>query len=107
MIGPLTVKAQNGTFQLHALTMIDPATGWFEAEAIENVNAETVSAAFDDAWLCRYPQPQYMGYDGGSEFKSVDEMRANFGMKKKLSTPYNPQSNGIIERVHQVLNDAI
>ncbi len=108
MIRPLTVKAQNGTFQLRALTMIDPATGWFESEAVNKVDAETVSAAFDDAWLCRYPRPQYMGYDGGSEFKSVfDEMRANFGMKKKISTPYNPQSNGVIERVHQVLNDAI
>ena len=32
----------------------------------------------------------------------------NYGMKEKLSTSYNPQSNGIIERVHdQVLGNAL
>ena len=34
-------------------------------------------------------------------------MRANYGMTRRVSTSYNPQSNGIIERVHQVLNDAL
>ena len=32
-------------------------------------------------------------------------MRKNYGMKKQRSTEYNPQSNGIIERVHQVVGD--
>jgi hypothetical protein len=31
----------------------------------------------------------------------------NYGLTKARTTPYNPQSNGIIERVHQVLNDAL
>jgi hypothetical protein len=108
MIGPLTVKAANGTFELRALTMIDPATGWFEVQAVKNAAAAPVMSAFDDVWLSRYPRPEYLGYDGGSEFKNVfNDMRINYGLKKKQSTPYNPQSNGIIERVHQVLNDAI
>jgi hypothetical protein len=108
MIGPLKVKAANGTFELRALTMIDPATGWFEVQAVQSAASAPVMAAFDDIWLSRYPRPEYLGFDGGSEFKSVfEEMRKNYGMKKKQSTPYNPQSNGIIERVHQVLNDAI
>ena len=34
-------------------------------------------------------------------------MQKNYGLKKKPSTNYNPQSNGIVERVHQVLNDAL
>lgn len=33
------------------------------------------------------------------------EMVANYGMKGKPSTTYNPQSNGIIERVHQTLTN--
>ena len=28
-------------------------------------------------------------------------------MKDKLSTSYNPQSNGVKERVHQVLGNAV
>ena len=31
----------------------------------------------------------------------------NYGMKEKPSTSYNPQSNGIIECVHQVLGNAL
>ena len=108
MIGPLTVKTPNGTKELLALTMIDPATGWFEVKDVTNATAEACMEAFDDTWLSRYPRPQFIGYDGGSEYKNVfDEMRANYGMTRRVSTSYNPQSNGIIERVHQVLNDAL
>jgi hypothetical protein len=109
MIGPFIVRDVNNVkHELRALTMIDPATGWFEIKDVTRATSAEVSAAFDDTWLARYPRPQYLGYDGGSEFKSVfDKMRQNYGMKKKPSTSYNPQSNGIIERVHQVLTDIL
>jgi hypothetical protein len=108
MIGPLTVKTPTKTLELRALTMIDPTTGWFEVKDVKKADSATCGAVFDDVWLSRYPRPQYIGFDNGSEYKSVfDEMCLNYGLDKKPSTPYNPQSNGIIERVHQVLNDAL
>ncbi len=65
-------------------------------------------AAMDDTWLARYPRPQYVGYDNGSEFKDVfHEMVQNYGMRPARSTAYNPQSHGVIERVHQVVEDAL
>jgi hypothetical protein len=36
-----------------------------------------------------------------------EELVNNYGTKKKNSTPFNPQSNVIIERVHSTLNDAL
>jgi hypothetical protein len=46
--------------------------------------------------------------DNGSEFKHLfAKMIKNYGLEKAPSTAYNPQSNGIIERVHQVLEDAL
>ena len=61
---------------------------------------------FNNAWLCRYPRPQYVRFDNGSEFKSVfAQMCDNYNMKAKPTTSYNPRSNGIIERIHQVLRD--
>jgi transposase InsO family protein len=108
MIGPYEVKAANGNFTLRALTMIDPATGWFEVKDVPDYTANSTQAAFDEVWLSRYPRPEIIGYDGGSEFKNVfDEMRRNYGMKKRVSTAYNPQANGIVERVHLVLGDAL
>ena len=109
LIGPLTVKTPNGKEHvLNALTMIDPATGWFEVAEVPTRHAETVAKVFDDTWLSRYPRPTYIGFDNGGENKGLfSEMVSNYGLKKKHSTPYNPQSNGIVERVHQVLNDIL
>jgi hypothetical protein len=108
MIGPYEVKAANSNFTLRVLTMIDPATGWFEAKDVPDYTANSTQAAFDEVWLSRYPRPEIIGFDGGSEFKQVfDEMRKNYGMKKRVTTAYNPQANGIIECVHLVLADVL
>ena len=110
LIGPLTCQAKNGTFHLLALTMIDPATGWFEAVALKDSKSHTVAAAFDDTWLSRYPRPQFIGCDGGSENKAeFRETTINHGLGPgmKPTTTHNPQSNSIVERIHQVLNDML
>ena len=115
LIGPYNVKVgpkdkdeKKENLQLRAMTMIDPATGWFEIHAIPQATAECCMEAFDDQWLCRYPRPQYLGCDGGSEFKDVfQQMARNYGLVLKPSTPYNPQGNSIVERIHQVVGDQL
>ena len=88
--------------------MIDPATGWFEIKEVKERTSAVVSAAFDDCWLSRYPRPKYIGCDNGSENKGMfDKMLKSYGCKHKPTTKYNPQSNGIIERVHLVLTDIL
>ena len=108
LIGPYVVRTPTASHTLRVLTMIDPVTNWFEVTDIADKNASTVMEAFNNTWLTRYPRPQYIGYDNGSEFKAqFKEMCNNYGIKEKPSTSYNPQSNGIIERVHQVLGNAL
>ena len=108
LVGPFKVNTPKGQFEFRALTMIDPATGWFEVKDVVSPSAEDAMVAFDDTWLSRYPRPEFLGFDGGSEYKSVfNQMRLNYGMKRCQSTPYNPQANGVIERVHQVLNNCL
>ena len=63
---------------------------------------------FDDCWLSRCPRPTYIGFDNGGENKGMfDVLMRNYGMIRKATTKYNPQSNGIVERVHAVLNDIL
>jgi transposase InsO family protein len=108
MVGPLTVKTPTKTHTLLVLTMIDPATGWFEVSALPNQTAQACADAFDDTWLARYPRPQYIGFDNGNEYKATFKtMIKNMGIKPVRSLEYNPQSNGIVERVHQVLGDML
>ena len=64
--------------------------------------------AFNNNWLCRYPQPRYIRFDKGSEFKAQFlETCTNYGVKAKVTTSHNPQANGIIEQVHQVLGNSL
>ena len=110
LIGPYSVKKKGikQTLQLRAMTMIDPATGWFEVAEIDAPSSDACQQAFDDVWLSRYPRPQYIGYDNGKEFASVfKQMCKNYGITAKPTSSYNPQSNGILERVHQVVGNML
>ena len=111
LIGPMTVHAKNGKFELLALvTMIDPASSWFEAVPLKDKTSGTVAAAFDDTWLSRHPRPQCIVFDCASENKSVfRETLINYGLGPgmKTITSHNPQANSMIERIHQVLNDML
>lgn len=119
VIGPYTIpskskrkrkrsKSSSPKMTLSALTMIDPATNWFEIKYLKKVDSEHVMEAFHEQWLCRYPRPAQVGFDNGTEFKFVfKELCANFNLKSKPTTNYNPQGNSIIERVHQVIGDSL
>eukprot|EP00980_Cylindrotheca_fusiformis_P023129 scaffold10175_cov113-Cylindrotheca_fusiformis.AAC.1 len=59
LIGPYTVKREGKQeWNLHCLTMIDPATGWFEIVEIEDKQADEVANKLEQTWLVRYPWPQ-------------------------------------------------
>ena len=65
LIGPYTIRRKNKKGEkkkknliLHAMTMIDPVTGWFEIAQIKNKTAEEVSSNLEMTWLSRYPWPQ-------------------------------------------------
>ena len=108
VVGPYVVDTPKGKKTLLAMTMIDPATGWFEIAPLEENDSYSTQKAFDSYWLARYPRPKYCGCDNGSHFKKhFSELLENYGIIRKPSTEYNPQSNGIIERVHQVLGNAL
>jgi hypothetical protein len=68
-IGPYPIRTPKCTHELRAMTMIDPATGWFEIARIINPNTDEAQRALDSCWLARYPRPAEIGFDNGSEFK--------------------------------------
>jgi hypothetical protein len=75
---------------------------------VKDKSAKESINTFDDVWLSRYPIPNYRGFDNGGENKNeFEELVNKYGIKKKNSTPLNPQSNGIIVRFHLTLNDSM
>ena len=112
LIGPYTIERKNKTkkpLTLWALTMIDPATGWFEMREIKTKSADSVANVLEQAWLTRYPWPTRMIFDRGSEFKAelCQTIKNDYGVKVKPITTRNPQANAIVESVQQTIGNII
>jgi hypothetical protein len=109
LIGPYKLNKQKGVKPLRAVTMIDPATGWFEVREIDTKHAYNVAEAVELAWLTRYPRPNIITYDKGTEFLAefAKMVKNDYGLICKPITTRNPQSNAVLERIHKTIADII
>ena len=90
--------------------IIDPAMGWFEVTEVplKDQTSARISRLFDMVWLSRYPRPKKVLYDNGSEFKrNFQPLLEDFGIKPTCTSVKNPQSNAILERIHQVMGNML
>ena len=61
LIGPYKIKCNGkSNLLLWCVTMIDPATGWFEMARIVNKEPITVANMVEQTWLTRYPWPKLL-----------------------------------------------
>ena len=110
LIGPYKIERKGKKdLKLWCLTMIDPATGWFEMQQIENKTATEVVDICEKTWFTRHPLPQRTILDRGTEFMAefARMVKNDYGLKLKPITTRNPQANAIIERVHQTIGNII
>lgn len=119
LVGTYTVKANvrqlDGSIkvcelQLLAMTFIDPATGWFEIAEVPLIDQSSarISQLFDSVWLARYPRPRRVIYDNGSEFKkNFRPLLKDLAIQPVCTSVKNPQSNAILERIHQVTGNML
>ncbi|CAJ1959749.1 unnamed protein product [Cylindrotheca closterium] len=109
LIGPYTVSTKDGKdIKLHAMTICDPATGWFEIVEIDDKKSLTTSTMLDRVWFSRYPRPQECIFDNGKEFlgEEFQELLKSYGIKPVPTTVKNPQAN-YVERIHQTLGNML
>jgi len=112
LIGPYSFKDSkkiNKPLTLWCVTMIDPATSWFEIKTIKNKEAINIANIVEQTWLTRYPWPNIITYDKGAEFMAefARMVEVDYGIKRKGATTRNPQANAIIERIHQTLGNML
>jgi hypothetical protein len=110
LIGPYTIcrKGQKNLICKY-VTIIDPATSWFEIYQYDGKQAITVANIAKEEWFSRYPWPTQVTFDRGLEFigHEFKKMLNDYGVKKKPITTRNPQANAIVERVHQTISNII
>ena len=59
LIGPYMIPRKGKkTLKLWCITMIDPATGWFEMAQIPNKTAAEIADITEKTWFTRYLLPQ-------------------------------------------------
>ena len=76
LIGPYLFKQPNNQIEtLHALTMINPTTGWFDMTAIKIKSSDMIANKIEQTWLSKYPWQSKIILGGGTEFmKEVIQM---------------------------------
>lgn len=106
IVGPLQISADGYKY---CVTMIDRATGWPEAIPVQNITAETVARVVLENWISRFGCPSKLTSDQGRQFESdlFNCLMKYLGIHKMRTTPYHPQSNGMIERWHRALKVAL
>jgi hypothetical protein len=107
LVGPFDVRTPAGTHTLRAMAVMDPATNWFEIAPVPETAAEAAMETFNNAWPCCCPRPKGIGTDDGSEPEGLfKQMCSSLDTERHMSSAHNPQSQGTIERVHQVLENS-
>jgi len=106
LVGPLPVAADGSTY---LLTMIDRTTRWLEAVPLRDISAATCSQAFLGTWVSRFGVPSTLTSDRGTQFTSEAwrKLCEQIGTRHVTTTAYHPQANGLVERVHRQLKDAL
>ena len=106
LMGPFNIISNQNKY---ILTIKDRGTGFLVAAPIQNKKAETVREAFMQSWVGIFGAPQVIITDNGKEFKNniLQKSFEQLGINHRFVPPYNPQSNGYIERQHKSINIAL
>ena len=93
----------------YLLTAVDRLTRWPIAIPMSDITAASVIDAFTHGVIASFGIPEDVTTDNGSQFTSAvwQQLMATWGVKSHLTTPYHPEANGLVERFHRRLKEAL
>ena len=106
LVGPLPeTQAKNRWI----LVLTDHFTRWQDALPLPDATAPTVATVLDERVFCYFGLPEQIHSDQGAQFESqlMEELCALWRIDKTHTTPYHPQSNGVVERNNRGLGDSL
>ena len=104
----LTTMPESNGYR-HLLTIVDRYTRWPQAIPLKDISTESVVDAIVHGWVSSFGIPQNITTDRGSQFTSAvwSQLLKTWGIKSNLTTAYHPEANGLVERLHRRLKEAL
>lgn len=86
----------------------DDLSGAAEGRKLKKASARTVSQFIFEELICRYGNIVQIVTDNGPEVKgATEELNRRYGISQIHISPYNSQANGVVERGHYTIREAI
>jgi transposase InsO family protein len=88
---------------------VDRSTRWPEVIFLKGVTTEDCVEAFFAGWVSGFGIPSTVTLDRGVQLTSAvwKNMCSQLGIQHKLTTAYQPQPNGMVERIHRQLKASL
>ena len=105
-MGPLP---ETPTGNKHLLVVCDYFSKWVELLALPDIRAETVAERLVEDVFSRFGMPECLHSDQGKQFESslFQELCRLLGIHKTRTTPYHPQSDGLVERANRTVQNVL
>lgn len=102
IMGPLPKTERSN---LYIMVVGDYFSKWTEAYPVPNQEAETLAQVLMNEWVSRYGTPRSLHSDQGRSFESnlFQQLCQLLDISKTRTSPYHPQSDGMIERFNRTL----
>jgi hypothetical protein len=95
LIGPYKIRRKgNKDLICRCVTMIDPATGWFEIQQYDDKQSIAVANIIEQEWFSRYKWPTQVTFDRRSKFIGQDFQKItkeDHGVQAKPITVRTPR----------------
>ncbi len=104
--GPLPTSKHGENY---IFTVIDRSTRWAEAIPLPSTTTDSCATALVRGWVSRFGVPAQITSDREPQFASAvwAAFCKQMGIKHMMTTAYHPQSNGMVERFHRQLKEAL
>src|ERR671938_659907 len=105
-LGPLPTTESGNRYIIVAT---DYFTKWPEAKATSEATAKEAVKFIYENIICTHGIPKKITTDRGTHFNNqlMKELTEKFRIKHNLSTPYHPETNGLVERFNKTIGKAL